>query len=135
MYKRQTKYLLSFADFWTIFSYERVGAFIGAVPLILLNFHDLVATVKKHGKRVVAVISLNELLNLVGVLFLILATAKGFVTLVNALSSVQPFFVLLISLALTVRYPHIIREEFTARMLALKVMAVAMIFTGAILIT
>jgi len=129
------KYLLSFADFWTIFSYTRIGTIFALIPIFYFHFPDLVSTVKKHGKKVVAVISLNESLNVAGVLFITIATAIGYVTLVNTLASVQAFFVLLFAIVLSIFYPKILREEIGKSTVITKLIAIILMFVGAVLIT
>lgn len=91
-----TKYLLNFADYWTIFAWTRIGAAIGIIPITYIYLPELINTVKQYGKKVVAVISANETLNLFGILSVTIAVSIGDVTLVNALSSVQPFFFIII---------------------------------------
>jgi len=129
-----TKHLLNFADYWTIFAWTRIGAVIGIIPIAYIYLPELIATVKEHGKRVVAVISTNETLNLLGVLFITIATSIGYVTLVNALSSVQPFFVLLFAVLLSVFYPSILKEELSKSIISLKILAIVLMFAGALLI-
>lgn len=130
-----TKYLLNFADFWTIFSYIRIGAIFVLIPIFYFNSSDLISTVKEHGKKVISVISLNESLNLVGVLFITIAISIGYVTLVNALSSIQPFFVLSFTVVLSIFYPKILKEEIGKSVMLLKLFAIFLMFVGAILVT
>ncbi|MBW2966608.1 DMT family transporter [Candidatus Woesearchaeota archaeon] len=128
------KYLLNFADFWTIFSYIRIGTFIALIPIFYLNFKDIKYTVKEHGKKVIGVISINEIINLFGVLFITIAMVSGFVTLVSALSSVQPFFVLFFALALSIFYPKILKEEIGKSVVFWKLIAIIIMVIGAVLI-
>jgi len=79
--------------------------------------------------------STNESLNLLGVLFITIATSIGYVTLVNALSSIQPFFVLLFTVLLSIFYPSILKEELSKSIIFLKILAIVLMFSGAILIT
>ncbi|MBI3334965.1 MAG: EamA family transporter [Candidatus Portnoybacteria bacterium] len=130
-----TKYLLSFADFWSVFSYIRIGAFLALIPVWYFNFQDLVSTVNEYGKKVVGVIALDESLTLTGILFLTIAMATGYVTLVNALTSIQPFFVLLSALLLSLFYPWILKEEIGKPAILLKFFAILSMFIGALLIT
>jgi transporter family protein len=130
-----TKYLLNFADFWTIFSYTRIGTIFALIPIFYFSFPDLVSTVKEHGKKIIGVISLNESLNVIGVLLITIATAIGYVTLVNALSSIQPFFVLLFAVVLSIFYPKILKEEISKSIVLLKLIAIILMFIGAVLIT
>jgi len=130
-----TKYILNFADFWTIFAYTRIGTIFALIPIFCLNFSDLVSTVKEHGKKVIGVIAANESLNLLGVLFIIIATAVGYVALVDALSSVSSFFVLLFAVILSILYPTILKEEIGKSVIFQKLLAIILMFIGAILIT
>lgn len=129
-----TKYLLGFADYWTIFSYTRIAVFIGLIPFTFIYFPELRDTVKRHGKKVVVVISLNETFNLFAVFIFTIAVSIGYVTLVNSLSSIQPFFVLLFALILSIFYPHIIKEKIDKSVVILKFLAIALMFIGVILI-
>jgi len=129
-----TKYLLGFVDFWTIFSYIRVGAFFALIPIFFFSFKDLIFAVREYGKKAIIVISLNEILALVGVILITIAMARGYVTLVNALSSVQPFFVLLIAVILTIFYPKILKEEIGKSTVLLKLVAITLMFIGVILV-
>lgn len=130
-----TKHLLNFADYWTIFAWIRIGTIIGMIPIGYLYLPELINTVKEHGKKVLAVISANEALNILAVLLITIATSIGYVTLVNALSSIQPFFVLLIAVILSIFYPSILKEEIGRSVVFLKLLAVVLMFVGAILIT
>ncbi len=129
-----TKYLLKFAHFWTVFSYTRIGAALGLVPVFCFNLHHFFSVTKERGKRVVATISLNESLNLLGILLVTVAMAMGPVTLVNALSSVQPFFVLLLTVVLSVFYPRVLKEEVDRSTVLSKLVAIILMFLGAFLV-
>lgn len=128
------KYLLDFADYWTVFSWTRIGSAIALIPFYFTHFRDLRKTVQKHGKKSLAVITLNESMNLVAVLLVTIAASIGYVTLVNAISSVQAFFVLLFVVILSIFYPKILKEEIGRGTLARKVFAVVIMFIGAILV-
>jgi len=129
------KYLLNFADFWTIFSYTRIGTIFALIPIFYFNFKDLVSNVKEHGKKVIGVMSLSEVFNISGVLFITIATSLGFVTLVSALSELQAFFVLFLTIILSVFYPKILKEEVTRSTVLIKSIAIILMFVGVILIT
>lgn len=130
-----TKYLLNFSDFWTIFAYTRIGTIFALIPVTYFSFYDLTSAIKKHGKKVVVVISVNEIINLIGILLITIATAIGYVTLVNSLSSIEPFFVLLFAIILSIFYPTILKEEINKTNVLLKLIAIIFMFLGVILIT
>ncbi len=127
--------MLNFADYWTIFAYIRIGTIFALIPIFYFYFPDLLRSIKKHGKKVFVVISINETLNIFGVLFMTIATAIGFVTLVSALSSVQPFFVLIFAVIISIFYPKILKEEIGRKTLFLKFISIILMFVGALLIT
>lgn len=79
--------------------------------------------------------SANETVNLFGVLFITIAVSAGYVTLVSALSSIQPFFILLFTVILSIFYPHILKEEVGRSVIFQKFLAIILMFIGVILIT
>lgn len=130
-----TKYLLNYADFWTVFAYLRIGVFIVLIPFFYWNFSELILIIKKRNKKIIGLLTLNELLNLSGILFITIAISLNSATLVSALSSIYPFFVLIFAVILSIFYPHILKEEIGKSTLAVKIIAIALIFIGVVLIT
>ncbi|MBI2110612.1 DMT family transporter [Candidatus Woesearchaeota archaeon] len=129
------KYLLAFTNFWTIFSYVEIGYFLSVIPIFYFNFSDLKKIIQQHGKKVAGVISLSTLFNILGILLITIAISIGAVTLVNALSSIQPFFVLLFAVLLNQFYPNILKEEVNKSTILIKFFAILLMFIGVILIT
>ena len=129
-----TKYLLNFADFWTIFAYVRIGMIFPLIPIFYFNFPELVKTIREPGKKVVGVMSANESLNVVAALLFTMALAVGYVTLVKSLASIQSFFILLFVVILSIFYPQILKEEITKKTIALKLSAIILMFIGVVLI-
>lgn len=130
-----TKYLLNIVDWWTVFAYIRIGAFIALIPILYLYSSEIIDITKKYGIKVVSLISASESLNLVGVVLLTIATVIGYVSLVSALTSVQAFFVLLISVILGIFNPKILKEEINKSIILQKSIAIILMFTGVVLIT
>lgn len=131
-----TKYLLDFADFWTVFSYTKgIGMMIALLPIIYLNFGDLVGEIKKNGKKAIGMMSTSEILNVFASLSITIAISAGSVTLVNALSSIQPFIVLIFALIISIFYPTIFKEDLKKANIFIKVIATILMFIGVILIT
>ena len=63
------------------------------------------------------------------------AALGGYITLVNALASSQPFFVLLYAAILSVWFPRILSEEIGRRAFVHKFAAIALMFAGVLLVT
>jgi transporter family protein len=129
------KYLLGLTDFWTVFFYIRVGAFIGIIPFAWMYLPELVRNVREHGGRVLGLISLNEFINIAGVLLFTLSISIGSVTLANTLASVQQIFVLLFAVILSIFYPSILKEEIGRSTVFSKLIAIICMFIGVALIT
>lgn len=129
-----TKYLLGFADFWTIFGYIRIGAFVALIPSIAMNIESFKSIYRGRGLKPFGFIATSESLNLFAVLSITLAATTGLITLVNALSSVQPFFVLFLTVLISIFYPQILKEEIKRSIVMTKVIAIATMFAGVILI-
>ncbi len=129
-----TKYLLDFADFWTIFGYGRFGSLLASIPIFYFYLPDLISSVRKHGKKVIGVITINQTVELSATLIHTVALSIGFVTLVSALSSLQTFFVLIIATLVTIFYPKMFKEKINKRILIAKLAAIIMLFFGVILI-
>jgi hypothetical protein len=81
------------------------------------------------------ILTKNETFNLFGVLFITIAVSIGYITLVNALSSIQPFSILLFAVILSIFFPFILKEEIGKSIVAQKLIAIILMFIGAILIT
>jgi len=128
-----TKYLLDFADFWTVFGYVRLGTIIPLIPLCYVFFSPLTRFLYQHPKAFLG-ITLNESFTLVGTLSVTIAIALGSVTLVNTLVETQPFFNLLIVVILSIFYPHILKEEISPSTVLIKFIAIVLMFVGVNLI-
>jgi len=128
------KYLTGFADFLTIFAYLRIWSFVIMIPVLFHSFRSLVKTVKLHGLKPVAMMTFSESLTLFVTFLMTFAFSIGQVTLVNALSSVQPFFVLLFMVVLSAFFPKILKEDIGRSTVILKLVAIALMFVGAMLI-
>ena len=130
-----SKYLLGIADFWTVFAYVRIASFIALIPIFFIYFPYLAENIRVKGSKVLGFVSFNESMNLVGVIFITVAASTGFVTLVNTLSSIQPLFVFVFAVLLSLFFPKIIKEELNKPTLALKLVAIILMIIGGVLIS
>src|SRR3989338_2269729 len=130
------KYLLSFTDYWHVFAYLRMAAFLAILPVAYLCSADLSAFWKSVGAvKKTVIIGINEFSTLVGVLFITVAAGLGFITLVNALAAVQPFFVLLFTVLIGLFLPRIFVEELGRRTILLKFIAILCMFIGGLIVS
>ncbi len=128
------KYLLRSFDYWSVFSLTRLGSTLLMLPLFFMYFRELRDTVREYGSKVVGVMALDQVIALAANLFVTIAAAAGPITLVNALISTQPFFVLVFALILSRFVPQLFREETQRATIVQKLAALALIFAGVLLI-
>jgi len=129
-----TKYLLNFYDFWPVFALISVGCFLPVIPIFFKNFHDLKLLILKN-KKAVGFVLASEFLYRSASALITFAVAIGSVTLVNAISSIQPFFVLLIMVLFSFFAPNILKEELPKSKILSKVVAITVMFIGGILVS
>jgi len=130
-----TKHLLNLTDFWTIFSYKGIGMFIGSIPIVSFYLPEFIKTTKQYGKKVIIAMSASETITVFGILLSIIAMSIGYVALVNAILSIQPFFILLFTVFLSIFYPSILKEELSKSIVSIKILAIILMFIGVILVT
>ncbi len=128
------KYLLEFTDFWTAFSYTRIGTIIFFAALLYFYFQDFRSLLTKKGSFPLLLSSFNETLTFFAMLLVLAAASIGFITLVSTIVSIQPFFILIITILLSHFFPKILREETKISATALKFLAIGLIFIGVILV-
>ena len=130
-----TKYLLGFADVWTVYAYLRIGGIFVVVPALVMNAKGFAELYREQGLLPYVCMTASEGLNYSAYLIFTFALSIGFVTLTNALSSVQPFFVLAMMIVMSILFPQIVKEEIGRKTIALKFAAIAAMFAGALLIS
>ncbi len=129
------KYLLRSFDYWTVFGWTRFSSTLLMLPLFVVYFPELRDTLRDYGAKVVGVMALDQSIALAANLFVTIAAAAGPITLVNALISTQPFFVLLFALVLSRFVPQLFKEETRRATVVQKLVALALMFAGVLLIT
>ncbi|MBU3905311.1 MAG: EamA family transporter [Nanoarchaeota archaeon] len=129
-----TKYLLGFADYWTVFAYIKIGNFIATIPIVYLYYGTLSRALAKSGKKVVGLLLTNETIALTASLIFIIALSLGSASLVTGISAVQPFFVLLYATILSLFLPKILKEEISKSVIIHKLFAIVLVFIGGYLI-
>jgi hypothetical protein len=64
-----------------------------------------------------------------------IATSLGPVTLVNSIGALQPLFVLMMTLLFSMFLPHIMKEEIDRHTIFMKVIAIALLIVGSVLVS
>ena len=129
------KYLLDFADFWTIMAYSRIGVALGVLALIPQHWGDFKKTIKKDGWTGMQILFFSSILGFTGYAFNYVALETGFVTLVEALISLLPLFVLVLAVLVSLFSPGLIDEDIDKNHVARKFLAISLMIIGALIIT
>jgi drug/metabolite transporter (DMT)-like permease len=137
VYEVASKYILTGMDFWSFTFWWLVGSVLtgclmSAVPDMR---HRFTSSVKKVGCRALAIRTAVVASWHVSLLSMFFAISAGPVSLVAAIPSVQPLFVLAFALFLTRFAPQIMREKFDRATAAVKLAAVLLVVAGAWLVT
>ncbi|PJE75995.1 hypothetical protein COV04_01985, partial [Candidatus Uhrbacteria bacterium CG10_big_fil_rev_8_21_14_0_10_48_11] len=128
------KYLVTNSDVWTVYAWARLGAGLGAPLFIALVWREIAAIRQRWGSSRLAILGVNETINILAQLFLFFALSLGPVTLVSALGSVQSFFVLLLTLVVGFWRPGLLKEELGRRVFLQKFAATLLMFIGGFLV-
>jgi drug/metabolite transporter (DMT)-like permease len=127
------KIILNQIDYPSAFVLVRLGSIL-LTPILFSQFIHLNKIIKKT-PNVFVYLSFSEILNLFGVYLIVIAYSLGPVSLVSALSEIQPLVVLFMALLLGTFRPKILKEELKSSIISLKIISIFMIVAGAVLIT
>lgn len=121
------KFLLGYMDFWTFFFWNLTGIVL-TVPFLLSVSRirkDFLHVVRRIDKRIFLVGLGGETLFVLGNIFFLDAVSTGYVSLVSATMSLEPFFVLLYTIILSIFIPRLLKEEVNKQTVILKFLAIA----------
>ena len=128
------KYLLGFEPYWSIFAYSRLGAILAMLPIAYLYRDEFSSMVRNRQFKALGIISISQTLNILAILSILYASSTGYVTLVNAVTQVQPFLVLLFTVLLSNFMPHVLRERQEFKLFFRKFASIALMIIGVMLL-
>lgn len=132
------KYVVIAENFWTTTAYEFIGGGIGAGILMAWSYlfnGKFFAEIPMIPGKVWAVIYMNEGIYVLARFFTLSAIMLGPVSLVSAFGVSGPFFTFAYGLILSVWFPQVIKEDISRPVIITKLIAITLIFLGAILIS
>jgi drug/metabolite transporter (DMT)-like permease len=131
------KFTLSNFDFFSYYAWSLIGSFSGAVLMLLhkKTRTNFVSSIKTINKKTLAYVFTTCSMFYIGDLSIIIAFSLVSVSIVSALTSLQPFFTLIFISVLSVFGIRPIKEELVGINLRLKIIAIGLIFTGVYLIS
>jgi len=127
-----TKHVLETLSFLNLFSIQSIGLAAGA-SLALLASHT-----RKHlptALRSAHFIFLAEVITFAAVMTGLAAVARAQISLVNAMSALQPLYLLIYMLIISTFVPKMQKEAFTRKTLSIKAVSVLLIVIGTFIVT
>ncbi|MFC1989400.1 EamA family transporter [Chloroflexota bacterium] len=124
------KYALTYISFWNLFyitAFCMSGIFllISARPRIFGQLSSM-----KQKKSTIALIGLNETLAPMAAVLMFWALEQGLVSLVSAIASSRPMFVLIFALILSRISPEFLNWQYGKGILTLRIIGIAMVVGG-----
>ncbi len=132
------KYVFIDQGFISGFIWTRIGAFIGALFLLFSvnNRKDIKREVKQPKKKTSSLFLVGQGAGAIGFILINYSIAiSPSVALINALQGVQYIFLLLIIGTISWKFSKVLKEKFSAKILAQKLIATALIIIGLIFIS
>jgi drug/metabolite transporter (DMT)-like permease len=117
--------------------WDMAGKFLFGIFLFIVVAQyrrQFISLIKKNSLKVLSLNTLNEILALIGEVALILAVLSAPVALVQSVSGLQPAFVLIIGVILTLFFPKIAQESMSPKVITQKVIGIVLITMGVFLI-
>lgn len=127
------KYSFTNQDFISGFVWTRIGAFIGALILLVpaKNRQDIKIELKKPKKQTGILFILGQTAGALSFILINYAIAiSSSVALVNALQGLQYIFLLIIIFSLSWKFPKLLEEKITPLIVIKKIIATALIIGG-----
>ncbi len=136
IYTITDKILLSYLDYWTVFFWNLLGTFFGAILMLTMPKPrgEISKTLSTVGKKAVLITLVGESLYVIGTICSLIALSLTDASLVSPLFGLQPFYVFFYTLLMSLFLPQILKEEISKGILLLKSFAVAIMFIGTWLI-
>jgi len=127
-----TKFIFTHQPFINGFIWIRLGGVLGTILLFFWpgNIQRILEAAKIVKIRTIGVFSANKSLSAVAFILLNYAIFLGSVSLVNALQGIQYVFLLIIIAILSKKFPEIIKEKISNRIVAQKIIAILFIALG-----
>lgn len=135
-----SKYVYEAQPFWSGFIWIRIGAFLGGLFLLFSReVREEIFKKQATFKRKTAVIFLSNQSFAVGALVLqnwaIALVPLGLLPFINALEGTKYIFILILAVLISWKFPQILKEEVSKKVLLQKIIAILLIGGGLILLT
>jgi drug/metabolite transporter (DMT)-like permease len=136
-YEVLTKYVLDTIEFTSYLFWNFIGTAILAFSLLSFSRirRNFLGDIQRVSKNVHFWRIINTSLNFCALVFYYIAISAGLVSLVSTSLALEPFFVFLLAVPLSLYVPSILKEETRRNVMILKAVAIVIIIIGTWLIT
>jgi len=130
------RFALEEIPFWNTLPYETFGIALGSLLISMYgkNFQAFKKETKQFKKRVFIFLTINEIVYIAARYTGYFAISLISVGLVSILGGIQPLFVLIYGIVLSIWFPKILKEVITKKTLGLKFVSTLIIILGSYLI-
>jgi len=130
------KYVYSNQPYYDGFVWIRIGAFLGAMSALSNKKYrnELILTLSSINLKITVILFVQGLLVIIGLALLNFAMTIGPISLVSASAGFQSIFVFLAATVLSIRYPNILQEEISKKIIVQKSFAIVLMIVGACVI-
>ena len=126
--------VVSDVSFWTVAFWEHIGFVIfGIFCFIFVKSYkiEFLHLVKKNGLGILSLNFLNEVITIIGNVIFHYATLLAPIAIVETVTEgIQPLFVILYGILLTIFFPKIINENIERKSLLQKILAIGIMYLG-----
>ncbi len=125
-----TKYIFNFQPFINAFLWTRLGGFAAALFLLPWISSVVFSSAGIPKWRTLGLVGISKLISVSAFLLLNYGIFLGKVALVNAMQGIQYFFLLVITAFLSYKFPKILKEQISRKVILRKLIAIILIFIG-----
>jgi drug/metabolite transporter (DMT)-like permease len=123
-------------SFWPFLMMFMFGRFVAVIPGFAINSarRKCFTEIGKLERNFAFALAVGSISWTVAIVFFFYAAALGPITLVSTISIISPLFTFVFAILLSKHFPKILKEEIDRKTLALKLVALLLIFIGTYLI-
>lgn len=124
-------------NFWVTSFWEYIGfAVFASLLLVFVTPYrkQFLYVLKKNSLAVIGINGANEIINIIAKVSFNIASLLTPITLIWIVDGLQPLFIFLYGVLLTIFFPHISKENISKRILIQKVISILVMFVGVFLI-
>jgi len=130
------KYVLEYMDYISFTLWSAVGGMLGGLPLLLPknSWKSFVGEVSSLNSKIISLIVFSLVMFFIAIFLYNGAVSLAPVSLVSAVGSIRPLFVLIYATLLTMFAPRIFEEKISRSTILLKLLSILLLMAGMFLI-